>query len=434
MSFAVAFSRLEGSAVADFTFQVQNPVLQPTLVERRLTVVRFARAVTGFSDAAAPDLDDHGFTPAPAGGTALGPTVGVIKGRTIRVRLVRDRISDVGRLFATSDDDSIASIEYPAAGTALETADVPAAADGSAPGRKGDCIYIHGASTASTTAETKVKVRFGAADGPVLAELQVRVYPLLWIRVQAHAVAINGTAAATTIAQVRTLFERANRIYAQAGIQFAVQPTLQAEVVAGFARAGTVTLTAVNDARNVELQTVLNQRPAAGMLNAYFFPHYFDTVSGQRDETLGIAFSHRQQTANPPVPGFPGCHAGVTVNEASADMALRAHTVAHEIGHALTLEHYDNGNGTSGAATDMRQDLWAHRCLMHNMVDLWTNPAPATQHYKSSAARIDVGYGTYADGTVSAGELLMTRRRPRIFQSEQIRLVRAAVLARTFAP
>ena len=44
------------------------------IVPYRLVPVRFARAVDGFTDDAAPDLDDHGFLTA-ANCTAHGPVV-----------------------------------------------------------------------------------------------------------------------------------------------------------------------------------------------------------------------------------------------------------------------------------------------------------------------------------------------------------------------
>ncbi len=423
-----------------FDLRITNPILHPTVVPQRIVPIRFARAVTGFADRDAPDLDDHGFTAAAAFCAARGPVVTVMgpgggeSGATIRVKVIRDRIEASALLFPVIDDTTIAELVFPAPGAALSPTDVPAA--GGAPARPADCVFVRGVSASAADHETTLKIRHGAVDGPVLAEMAIRVSQPIPIRVQAHAVSINGTAPTTTLATIQALFRRVNAIHAQAGIRYAVQGTIMAETVTGFARAGTVTLTAVADQRNVELQTVLRQNAVPGMLNAYFFAHYFDTVSGLLDNVLGIAFSRDDARANPAVPGFPGCQAGITVRD-SADPIEAAHTIAHEIGHNLRLQHYALGNGSNGAIGDQREDIWAHRALMYNIVGL-VPTAAAGNRYHSSAARIVVGYGNLGSGIPCTGQLITTKNRatpaPGIQQSDQVKVVRAAAKNRSFAP
>lgn len=404
-----------------FNIEVTNPRLHPKVVPHRIVPVRFARAVGGFSDRDAPDLDDHGFVIPQDFCTAHGAVVGIIQNRTIRVKVIRDRLEPTAQIFPTVDDTSVVSIEHPVAGTSLNASDVD--------GRQADCIFLDGAATGSTVKETKVKLHFGAADGPVLAEMAVRVYPLLVIPVQAHAVSINGVAPSTTLDDVKNMFNRINRIYAQSGVRFALVNNLMVENVPGFARNGTVTLTNIADQQNTELQTVLRQRPARDSLNAYFFGHYFDTVSGLQDQVLGIAFSRDDANANPPVAatGFPGCQAGITVRD-SNDILESSHTAAHEIGHALRLQHYDNGQGDR-----TRNDIWAHRCLMHNFVNLISTSGAAAV-FKNSVARTQVGYGNYADGRIMSGQLLTTKKIAKIFQGDQIEVLRESTRNQTFAP
>ena len=400
-----------------FDIDVTNPRLHPDIVPHRIVPVRFARAVRGFAQTEAIDLDDHGFVIPAANCNALGPVAAVAQTKKIRIKVIRDRIEPTTMLFPKIEDESIATIEHPATGTALNATD-----DGE---RKADNVYINGVATGSTIQETKLKIHFGAADGPVLAEMAIRVVPRVTIRVQAHLVTINGTAPTTTMARVRSIFRRVNRIYSQAGVRFSLAGTAMNETVTGFARAGTVTLTNVADQRNVELQTVLRQNPVRNRLNAYFFRRYFDTQNtsggptGTFDQVLGIAFSRDDANANPPSGAFPGCQAGITMRD-SGDIKEAAHTTAHEIGHALRLAHYGN-------ASRVERDIWAQRCLMHNFINL-TRTAP------SSAARVQVGYGRYSDGRIMAGELLMTKRVRRIRQSNQVSVLRRAARNRSYAP
>lgn len=410
-----------------FDLQLSNPMLDPSVIAHRIAPVRFARAVKGVSDKDAPDLDDHGFTIPTRFCAATGPVCGIMQGETVRIKLIRDRLEPTAQLFATTDDDTIAALDFPSPGAPISPNDVP-------PGHKGDCVYVRGTGTGIADQETRLTIRFGAVDGPVVAELAIRVYQPLIIRVQAHQVSINGTGPAATLATIRSLFKRVDAIYAQAGVRFVVGRNYMTEAVAGFARAGTVTLTGVADQRNAELQTVLRQHFVRRRLNAYFFSHYFDTTNGLTDQVLGIAFSRDDATGNPPNPatGFPGCQAGITVRD-TGDPIEAAHTIAHEIGHSLKLQHYALGNGSTGSVNDQREDIWAHRCLMYNIVGLGPS-GPAGNKYQSTPARIQVGYGMLASGVPSTGQLLTTKRRAGIQQSDQINVLRRAIRDGSFMP
>lgn len=394
-----------------FDIQVTNPQRHANVTAHRIVPVRFARAVSGFAAEDAPDIDDHGFTIPQDFCQAHGPVVGMAQTKTIRVRVVRDRIEPTTQLFPTIDDSSVAILEHPTPGSALNPND--------SDGQIGDCVYLNGAATGSSDAETKLKIHYGSVDGPILAELAVRVYPEIVIRVQAHAVTINGTASATDITAARSIFNRVNRIYAQAGVRFSLASTIAIESITGFARAGTVTLTNVADQQNVELQSVLRLNPVANRLNAYFFAHFHDTVSGATDDVLGVAFSRDDANANPAnaATGFPGCQAGITFRD-NTDIAQVSATVAHEIGHSLRLSHYAVRNGAAVIA-----DIWAQRCLMFNFSSL-----------SSTAARNNVGYGRHANGNVRRGQLLMTKKLQHLRQSDQINVLRRAARSRSFAP
>jgi len=408
--------------MASFNVALINPQLSPKITPHRVAPIRFARAVDGFADDTAPDPDDHGFTiPAQfcnAHGAVVGlvgPASGQTTGVVARIKVVRDRLSVKSKLFPTIDNAAVAQIEFPV-GAPLDPKDIPAA--GAAPARAADCVFLRAATTAES--ETKLKIHFGSAGGPVMAECAVRVCPRLVINVQAHLVTINGVAPVTVAGTLQTLFKDVGKIYAQSGVVFELAPAVLNEAVNGFARAGTVTLTATADQENTELQTVLRQNPAPNSLNAYIFAHYFDTTNGQTDSVLGIAFSTDDANGHPAHGTFPGCQAGITIRD-STDPVEAAHTAAHEIGHALRLIHYGNVNNPG------RGDIWANRGLMHPIVGISTSPP-------SSIVRSDVGYGTLANGFACTGELLMTKPRAGVQQSDEINVLRAAQIANTFAP
>ncbi len=410
--------------MASFNIGVINPQLNPKLTPHRIVPIRFARAVDDFADDTAPDLDDHGFVIPLAFCNANGPVVGLIgpasgqsSGPVTRLKVIRDRLSDDTKLFPSIDDASIAEIEFPV-NAALNPQDTPATATD--PARPGDCVFLRAKTTSES--ETKLKIHYGSAGGPVMAECAVRAYPPLTINVQAHFVTINGTPPSSQADDVKTLFKNVAKIYGQAGVVFQLAANIMNEAVNGYARAGTVTLTNVLDEENTELQTVLRQNPVPGSLNAYIFGHYFDNTNGQTDQVLGIAFSSDSANAHPAHGTFPGCQAGITLRDA-ADALLAAHTAAHEIGHALRLVHYGNFN----PPPPVPEDIWANRCLMHNFVNLGTTPP-------SSISRAQVGYGDYDNGNTRAGELLMTKPRDGVQQSDEINVLRAAQIANTFAP
>jgi len=393
-----------------FNIEVTNPRLHPSIIPHRIAPVRFVRAVSGFADTSAPDIDDHGFILPQDFCTALGPVVGVIQNKTIRVKVIRDRLDPTTLIYPAVDSDAIAALEHPAPGSPIDPND--------AGDKKGDCIYLKGTATGSTIQETKVKLHYGAADGPVLAEIAVRVYPTITIRVQAHWVSINGTPSTTSNDDITNIFRRVNRIYAQAGVHFSVAANVMEETVTTFARAGTVTLdNNINDQDNTELQTVLRQNPVADRLNAYFFAHFFEIPDNTQDGVLGVAFSRDDARAHPPIPatGFPGCQAGITFRD-NADIPQVSATVAHEIGHALRLSHFNTGNTFS-------DNIWAQRCLMFNFSSLG-----------ATAARNQVGYGNHSNGNIRRGQLLMTKKITKIRQSDQINVLRTSVRNRTYAP
>jgi hypothetical protein len=424
----------------------------------RVAPVRFARAVSGFSDADAPDLDDHGFLTSDLC-SAHGPVVGVMPGHTVRVKVIRDRLAETAWLFPFMEDPSIAEIVHPHQGVPLNPKDHPDEVPGHSaqgPERKGDCIYIRGKETNSTKM-TRLRLHLGSGKKPILAEMAVRVYPRLKVKIKAHWVTIHGEEKADfnsspspliTDPEIRNAFQRVNDVYAQAGIAIELAGDVLRDTVTTviprpgsilaqntpFRRQGTVTIVSDEDESwNLEVQTLFRTKAAPGMLNVYFVGHFFKEEGEETgwDTALGRGYNRTyarissEILGTPHRPGWPACGVGLIMVD-TLDPKTTAFVLAHEIGHCLGLHHYDVGED--------REDLWAHRDLMFHRTTLDHGLVFSPSGDKNTPARQRVGYGTYGSGSIVTGHLLMTRRLKKIEQSNQIAVARKGVLDEEYAP
>ncbi len=305
------------------------------------------------------------------------------------------------------DDESIAKIVFPDPGDPLSAQDTPADANGVV--HQGDCVFVQGPAGAKQTKSTKLFIHHGKASGPVMAEMAIFVYPLLIIPVRLHSVVVRGTPPDFSEAQVKALFTRVNRVYAQAGIRFTFPSTMQTTPFdSSPLAAGTIDVDANFDA-------IFDSDNDPDMLNVYFCHSFTDPeVMGAGDNKVSS----------------PGSRTGFFFRTDQPDLSQLESTIAHELGHTLRLDHYNLGD-----PPNVREDIWAHRNLMHNSVNVAEDPSQSPgNHFLPSEARSHVGYGLFPDTSPRAGTFLMTKQRSVIAQSNQIALVRQTVVAGQFKP
>jgi hypothetical protein len=354
--------------------------------------IRFARAVTGATQADSPDVDDRGFAMGARPGTwgtsdARGAMVSVQEGDTISIKVLREDIDATAPLFVTSTNPAMAAI---AGASALGA---------------GDVFRLEGVKD-SKNVTVKIQVHLGSAEGPVLGELEPHIFQRRQLRVRAHLVSINppatGPDAASTTSRTAAdlvpLFEGVNRIWRAAGIEFLYnQAETRSGSISGFRNQGQMTTNLGGTppefsefSRLINLRDpVTGDRPDPNAINIYFIR--------AANEVQGLAFDNE----NPRPTGF-----GLIVTDTNNPDP--AQTTAHELGHYLDSdEHADE----DAARTHVRDDIFSERRLMWGPADLNTNPG----------YRRDVGYGNNRSGNLltvkdlgadpNDGELARNRRR-----------------------
>src|SRR5687767_4813846 len=179
-----------------FPLHLFNPQSFARLTPRRVTLARFVRATVGFSQLDASDPDDRGFQLDARFANAHGPVFGISgpdganPAQECRIRVIRDRIEPAVQLFPEIGNLALVTQVSPAIGTPLDPNPVI--------GRDGDTIVIRAALNPGADSNTILRLRFGSATGPVIAECSIRVHPLLTIPIKGHLITIDGVAPNST--------------------------------------------------------------------------------------------------------------------------------------------------------------------------------------------------------------------------------------------
>jgi hypothetical protein len=361
------------------------------------------RAIAGYAAADAADPDDRGFLLDPTFANSHGPAFGISgpdganPAQECRIRVMRDRIEPTAQLFPEIADAGLVTLVTPAAGSALNPA-----------GAQPDTIVVRAASAPAADTSTLLKLHYGSAAGPVIAECVIRVHSIHEIPVKGHIVSINGSKPACDADKVNTfttLVTNANKILMPAGIKLVLDANILDTPVMGLTTNNTLTLSPPGFAHwDHEIAVIMRANPQPAFLNAYIVGQIQSgtSINGTRGVGLGRDFV----ATNAADGVYPGAQTGFVMYSPD-DLEAFGATFAHELGHVLGLEHYGNHNDIPGDATIA--DNWSMRNLMYNYSNLSTG-APQDQ----------VGYGPHLiSPDIRRGMFIGIKRLAGIVQSNQ---------------
>jgi len=367
--------------------------------------VRFDRAVRGFPVLDAPDVDDRGWINNRAAGLkvtdARGALVGITVGDTVRLKVVREDIDDTIPLFVSNTGAQI-KVAAPAGGGPIPD----------------DGVFSVTA-LSDRAGGSKLQVRLGSADGPVIGEADVQTFTLLTLNVTPHICTIHKAATVAEGAGVwpvvngarledgvlKQIFDVVRAIWRPAGLDVHVSPAIP-ETYTGFSRDDFASANRFQ--ATSEQDQVIRKNQVANTCNMYFVRNL--------DQCLGLSVHVENRAAS----GLSRSGSLIAVEGNSADdtssqivprgtagielIQELGSDIAHELGHFLTLPHVGNVDFPGPA------DTYSRRRLMHPataLPDADEPPAPDVLPRFN-----DIGYGTYAFGGGRRGCLVTLKDHP----------------------
>ena len=305
-----------------------------TEANRRVVLLRWTRARRGTAHAEYPEIDDRGYR-APE----FGPIVGITEETKVYVRLVRELIAADAPLFVTSSEPGIVRVVSPA--------------DGKLPDGAHADIQLEGI-VGGDPYQVDIEVRFGAKDGPIVSRLVARCYQPLHVRILAHVMTTKahtdteGRHAFTAETDIHELMPEVNALWRPCGIRFHVVGVVHETFSMDQAQW-------VNREDQFKMQADLYKPRAVNV----FLVRYLRGA-------VGRAVCPDQAYRYEPRHGLTICdRESDTGAVTDRSVHLRAHTLAHELGHYLSLEHVDDKSAESDLDDDTPYDFWARRMLMN---------------------------------------------------------------------
>ena len=358
--------------------------------ECRIVPVRFERATKGEPNEKFPDIDDRGHAHAiptvnglAASDEVCSAVLALAVNKEVEINMIREDIDNNAPLFVTSSDSAVLSILSPQERTKC--------------GAERTCKLTLKASSIdnSTPKLVFVEVRFGKANGPIIAKLATYIFPTLIVNVQPYYVTIDdraGNSGAYPRVDFESTMQKAKAIWSHYGIELAFTKLKNIHVK----------LNKKNHMELAEINNLYKTDWTSNHINLYFVQE----LEGQN--TLSYSFTP-QNYAGYAFPidddnALPLKHPGVFVAmktetlDRSDNTQSCAHSIAHEIGHFFTL--CDPRVSTSSPDTVSEQcDTWSTRLLMSNPNLITRSHAP--QEGKNWPDFNKFGYGNTAKGTHS---------------------------------
>lgn len=321
---------------------------------------RFARANTGNARRDCPEIDDRGYLmgtrPTGWGETdARGAMVGLSVNFRTKLKVVREDIDDETPLFVTAENTDVIEVLSPTDGGPIPDTGI---------------FRVRGVT--ATGDPGRIYIRLGAIDGPILAELEPHVFARRSLKLTFHQVRIdttttNGTRATLPIQRLAT---RVRAIWWPCGLHMQYSPATRPIVSDNITHAR---LNEVNDPANdawAEVKRTLDLGGWDDNVHAFIINKFTPDASGLT--TVGMGIRPDLATRLHCAPGILLTADGVVGNDAQIERTAR--TLAHEIGHFLTLEHVRRKN----ASAPPSRDTYARRQLMYPISQVEAQVTPRT--------------------------------------------------------